>query len=241
MGVVGVANAGSLSWITESTDLTDTAFNVGHLAVGSLTVHQTGLIGPGAGVTIDLGQLVATANVGVNITYLGSDAGYDDGVTNAILTVGEYIGQPGTHSIESRGPGVPANTVIGVPGVTSIHTIATAGNPVPFSFADQSVLPPIEAVNGNPASWSPFVRPNATIGLIGTNMVVGGVLYQYVIGFNDHAGGCHNDACSSQADWNDFVIGVNAVPEPEVYAMLAAGLGLMGFVARRRKQLQAAV
>jgi hypothetical protein len=27
-----------------------------------------------------------------------------------------------------------------------------------------------------------------------------------------------------------------AVPEPETYAMLLAGLGLMGFVARRRKQ-----
>lgn len=29
---------------------------------------------------------------------------------------------------------------------------------------------------------------------------------------------------------------VAAVPEPETYAMLMAGLGLMGFVARRRKQ-----
>lgn len=29
---------------------------------------------------------------------------------------------------------------------------------------------------------------------------------------------------------------VSAVPEPETYAMLLAGLGLMGFVARRRKQ-----
>jgi hypothetical protein len=35
-----------------------------------------------------------------------------------------------------------------------------------------------------------------------------------------------------------MVIGVNIapVPEPETYAMLLAGLGLMGFVARRRKQ-----
>jgi hypothetical protein len=31
------------------------------------------------------------------------------------------------------------------------------------------------------------------------------------------------------------------VPEPEIYAMLAAGLGLMGFVARRRKQAGAVV
>lgn len=32
---------------------------------------------------------------------------------------------------------------------------------------------------------------------------------------------------------------VTAVPEPETYAMMLAGLGLMGFVARRRKQGQA--
>ena len=31
-----------------------------------------------------------------------------------------------------------------------------------------------------------------------------------------------------------------AVPEPETYAMLLAGLGLMGFTARRRKQKEAA-
>jgi len=33
---------------------------------------------------------------------------------------------------------------------------------------------------------------------------------------------------------------VNAIPEPETYAMMLAGLGLMGFVARRRKQKVAA-
>lgn len=33
---------------------------------------------------------------------------------------------------------------------------------------------------------------------------------------------------------------VFAIPEPEIYAMMLAGLGLMGFVARRRKQAAAA-
>jgi len=33
---------------------------------------------------------------------------------------------------------------------------------------------------------------------------------------------------------------VAAIPEPEIYVMLAAGLGMMGFVARRRKQQLAA-
>ena len=31
-------------------------------------------------------------------------------------------------------------------------------------------------------------------------------------------------------------LGVTAVPEPETYAMLMAGFGLLGFVARRRKR-----
>ena len=33
-----------------------------------------------------------------------------------------------------------------------------------------------------------------------------------------------------------FQVGVAPVPEPETYAMLLAGLGLLGFVARRRSK-----
>lgn len=42
---------------------------------------------------------------------------------------------------------------------------------------------------------------------------------------------------------NDFLVwgaGVTAVPEPDTYAMLLAGLGLLGFIARRRTQQTAA-
>jgi hypothetical protein len=36
------------------------------------------------------------------------------------------------------------------------------------------------------------------------------------------------------------LVTVSPIPEPEIYAMLLAGLGVMGFVARRRKQQAAA-
>ena len=39
-------------------------------------------------------------------------------------------------------------------------------------------------------------------------------------------------------DYNDMAVkveSINAIPEPETYAMMVAGLGVMGFMARRRK------
>lgn len=49
---------------------------------------------------------------------------------------------------------------------------------------------------------------------------------------------------SSDSNFVDLVVTAEsitaAVPEPEIYAMLLAGLGFMGFVARRRKQQLAA-
>jgi predicted outer membrane lipoprotein len=54
--------------------------------------------------------------------------------------------------------------------------------------------------------------------------------FDYLLGFND--------SYTGDADYDDYVVGVNfvaaPVPEPETYAMLLAGLGLIGFSARRR-------
>jgi len=46
----------------------------------------------------------------------------------------------------------------------------------------------------------------------------------------------HNTAKRNISGGGQVVAAVVAVPEPETYAMLLAGLGLMGFAARRRKQ-----
>ena len=52
-----------------------------------------------------------------------------------------------------------------------------------------------------------------------------GATHVYVLNLTDSNGGLHQDQ-----------LYVAAIPEPETYAMLLAGLGLMGFVARRRQR-----
>lgn len=86
------------------------------------------------------------------------------------------------------------------------------------SFVNLSV-----ATNGMGAVWS-FSNPFG-------DALVKSLSFTAVQGVCGSAGG----ACTNQSDYT--LISVSAVPEPETYAMFLAGLGLMGFVARRRKSV----
>ncbi len=162
------------------------------------------------GTSVALGSLNTDQLGTVTFTYLGNESGYN----NRMLTFNGV-----TILTESNTVGASVTS-----GVTQVGALN-------FKFQDNHNG---TAVNGG--SWT----KNTSIGLIGTGMTVvapgAAGTYAYVIGFNDGGG-----KGKTLGDWDDFVVGVNftaavtPVPEPETYAMLLAGLGLMGAIARRRK------
>jgi len=105
---------------------------------------------------------------------------------------------------------------------TTISTLVSSGL-VDFSFADNS------------GAGHTFANGQAQTPVLGFMIMPGQTnelgTFDYILGFNDSSTG--------DADYDDFVVGVKfvtaAVPEPETYAMMLAGIGMMGFMARRRK------
>ena len=76
---------------------------------------------------------------------------------------------------------------------------------------------------GSSNSWVTDAITAVNVG--GWTNPTSGLLRVQVLNLTDAAGGLHQDQ-----------LYVAAIPEPETYAMLLAGLGLMGFVARRRQR-----
>jgi len=162
------------------------------------------------GTAVDLGALLTNQPGVATFTYLGQESGYTDSLN---------LPASGLSLFESNPVG------------TSIISVVNSTGPLNFRFVE--LISPTNASATNGGIWD----PNTSIGLIGRNMSVLGNSYQYVLGYNDSAGS------ATLGDWDDFVIGVNfttQVPEPEVYGMMVAGLGLLGWVGRRRKQQTAA-
>lgn len=159
------------------------------------------------GTSLGLGALETNETGTITFTYLGQESGYNN---KFYLTIGT------TQMLTENPIGTQASAFVDTTGAVSFKF---EGNTSKF------------AINGG--TWA----TGTSIGLIGTNMTVSSGLaagnYQYVIGYNDSAG------ASTLGDWDDYVVGVNftpAIPEPEIYAMMGLGLGLMGWVGRRRKQ-----
>ena len=102
-----------------------------------------------------------------------------------------------------------------------------AAGPLNFTFAD--LFQGTSIGNGqNLGDFTSYAVLGSFAGAVFTPFTLGGA-YDLILGFND---GMRVDS-----DYDDIVVGlrVAAIPEPETYALMLAGLGAIGFLQRRRR------
>ena len=197
-------------------------------SLGAATVHAAGLAitNPGSSFTASglnaisgfsgqqtatFGTLSATAAGTITYTYLGSEAGFTNGFGTASTSFTSLLNQNAIYN------GLQPSQV-----GNSFSTAVGAGQ-LNFGFA--TVYP--SSYVGTVSNGQTYGASNASSFAIVSGGVVGGKSYDFFLAYNDPYPGV--------ADYNDMVIGVNftsAVPEPEDYALLLAGLLVMGTAVR---------
>jgi hypothetical protein len=200
-----------------------------------------------AAVVVDQSQMTQGAAVPFEFPWsqtnypLGQSftAGLNGILSNILLVAnGEIYGGSNTFSLEIRNGDGVGGTLLGSKSITVTSTIYTPGKGWVFNLNTESLG--ITVATGHQYTFD-FTKVSGA-----GSLTIGGIASSEA---NPYAGGrayFGKGGYGNQPDWdlsfetsvitNGSTPPVAAIPEPETYAMLLAGLGLMGFVARRRKQ-----
>ena len=164
--------------------------------------------------TATFGTLSTTAAGTVTYTYLGSEAGFINGFGPTFSSYTSLLNQNAIYNnLQPSQVG------------SSISTAVGAGQ-LNFGFA--TVYP--SSYVGSVSNGQTYGASSVASFAIASGGVVSGKNYDFFLAYNDPYAGV--------ADYNDMVIGVNftsAVPEPKDYALLLAGVLVMGTALRLRR------
>ena len=184
---------------------------------------------------------------GIAVTYTGQVRPE----TQTLLPGTNYWNPPDPY-ISALTPNAPDSTdIIALQGLTSPGSLQT----ITFASAVWNPVLAIVSLGNNSATGirfafdQPFTILNSGCGFWSSSSCSGASLVHSsdpnepntLVGFEGHGiimfSGSHTsitwDAYPTEV-WSGFTVGF--VPEPETYAMILAGLALLGFTARRRKQ-----
>ena len=183
------------------------------------------------------GSFVQNANT-INVTYSGQTGGVYNSSAPFTAVLSSFTSPTVTNT--------PVNSLQMTGGLTGINT---------FTFS-QAVINPLIAVwsvgqPSLPVSFNFLNNPTFTILSQGAGNWGGGSLTQSGSSITGYEGngviqfqGSFTSISFTTPNFEDYygaTVGapsIAAVPEPETYAMLVAGLGLLGAMARRKKQKQ---